>query len=372
MSDTKIEGPVLIFGGCGFLGHHLVREFANAPSNPKIAVADVNTERNRDPNATYHIANILNRDEVAKVFQEVKPQVVLHTISPNPFEVDHSLLEKVNIVGTQNIVECAKEVGTVRALVYTSSSSVVHNQRQPLVEATEDFPVLFHPDQPEYYSHTKALAEKTVLAANRENGMLTAVIRPAALYGAGDFIMTTNLTKQAFSGRANIRLGNEPFLYDTCYVENCTHAQLLAVQALLEASNSSQLPADKKIEGEAFFVTNDEHIPFWNLARLVADIMGKPVKDEQVKNLPIWFMKTIAIMGSWLYWIFSLGRKQPALTPWVVRLTTMERTLCIDKIKTRLGYKPKFSNRQGWEKALEWSLPKVKEGASVGKEGKAA
>ncbi|EMD86074.1 hypothetical protein COCC4DRAFT_33730 [Bipolaris maydis ATCC 48331] len=360
MSDIPIEGPVLIFGGCGFLGHNLVREFARAMPTPKIFVVDVNTERNRNPDATYLTANIIQRDEIAKIFDQVKPQVVLHTISPSPFEVNRSVLEKVNVVGTENIVECAKAIGTVRAFLYTSSSSVVHNQHDPMIEATEDWPVLFSPNQPEYYSHTKALAEKLVLAANRQNGMLTAVIRPAALYGPGDGQMTTNVTRQALTGRANIRFGNKSYLYDTCYVENCTYAQTLIVKALIEASTSEPLPADKKIEGEAFFVTNDEHIPFWNLSRLVSELLGSPVPDEQVRSIPIWFMKTFALLSSWLYWIFSLGRKQPQLTPWVIRLLTMERTLCIDKIKTRLGYRPKFNNRQGWEKAIEWAVPKIK------------
>lgn len=354
----KIEGPVLIFGGCGFLGHHLVREFSRA--TPNIFVVDINTERNRNANATYLTANILSRDEVAKVFQEVKPQVVLHTISPNPFEVDRSVLEKVNVVGTANIIECAKAIGTVRAFVYTSSSSVVHDQRDPMVEATEDLPVLFYPEQPEYYSHTKALAEKIVLEANRQNGMLTASVRPAALYGEGDGIMTTNLTQQALSGRANIQFGTKSHLYDTCYVENCTKAQMLVVNALLQASASAPLPADEKIEGEAFFVTNDEHIPFWNLSRLVAELIGTPVKEEEVKCIPLWFMTAFAWVGSWLYWIFSFGHKQPKLTPWVLRLLTMERTLCIDKVKKRLGYKPRFTNREGWEEALKWALPRVK------------
>ncbi|USP75532.1 uncharacterized protein yc1106_02806 [Curvularia clavata] len=366
MSDIKIDGPVLILGGCGFLGHHLVREFSRATS--KIFVADINTECNRNPNATYLTANILSLDQVAKVFQEVKPQVVLHTISPYPFEVDRSVLERVNVVGTGNIIQCAKAVGTVRAFVYTSSSSVVHNQREPMVKATEDFPVLFYPDQPEFYSHTKALAEKMVLAANRQNGMLTASVRPAALYGAGDGIMTTNVTQQALSGRANIQFGSKSYLYDTCYVENCTYAQMLIVKALLEASASAPLPADEKIEGEAFFVTNDEHIPFWNISRLVAELIGTPVKEEEVKCIPIWFMTAFAWMSSWLLWIFSFGRKQPKLTPWVIRLLTMERTLCIDKVKKRLGYKPKFTNREGWEEALKWALPKVK----GDKEGKTA
>jgi sterol-4alpha-carboxylate 3-dehydrogenase (decarboxylating) len=45
----------------------------------------------------------------------------------------------------------------------------------------------------------------------------------------------------------------------------------------------------------------------------------------------------------------------------------MERTLCIEKIKTRLGYKPRFSNREGWVKTLEWALPALR-GDKGGKE----
>jgi sterol-4alpha-carboxylate 3-dehydrogenase (decarboxylating) len=65
-------------------------------------------------------------------------------------------------------------------------------------------------------------------------------------------------------------------------------------------------------------------------------------------------MLSIAFLVEWTYWMVSLGRKEPKLKMWGVRLITMERTFCIDKAKTRLGYEPKFSNREGWEKAWEW------------------
>jgi sterol-4alpha-carboxylate 3-dehydrogenase (decarboxylating) len=362
MGSIILNGPILVFGGCGFLGHHLVnRLLSTTPNTHIVTVVDLATDRNRHPSANYRVANITQRDEVAKVFQEIKPQVVFHMVSPNPFEGDHSLLEKVNVVGTQHLIECAKAVGTVRAIVYTSSSSLVHNQRQPMVEATEDLPVLFRPEQPEFYSHTKALAESMVLAANREGGMLTASIRPAALYGPRDNMMSTNLTNQALRGRANIRFGKGQYLYDTCYVENCVDAQILLVQALLQAGPSAPLAADEKVEGEAFFVTNDEHIPFWDVQRLIAELAGLPVQDQELKCIPVWLIMAIASFGQWVYWICSLGRKQPMLTTWVVRLTTMERTLCITKIKKRLGYKPRFSNQEGWVKTLEWALPALRD-----------
>jgi sterol-4alpha-carboxylate 3-dehydrogenase (decarboxylating) len=235
-----------------------------------------------------------------------------------------------------------------------------------MIEATEDLPVLFYPQQPEYYSHTEALAESMVLAANREHVMLTASLRPAALYGPGDEMTSIKLTKQALRGRANIRFGTGQYLYDTCYVENCVDAMMLLVNALLKAGTSPPLPLDQKVEGEASFVTNDEHIPFWDVQRLVAEIAGCPVKDEDIKRIPMWLIMAIAFLGEWAYWVVSLGRKQPMLTQCVLRLTTMERTLCVEKIKRRVGYRPRSSNREGWVKTLEWALPKLRDG----KEGK--
>jgi sterol-4alpha-carboxylate 3-dehydrogenase (decarboxylating) len=267
------------------------------------------------------------------------------------------LLEKVNIDGTRNLLECAQIMGTVEAFIYTSSSSIIHNQRFPLIEATEELPVLYYPEQPEYYSHTKALAEGMVLAANRTAGrMLTVSIRPATLYGEGDGITTTNLCKQALSGRAKFQFGNGKNLFDVAYVENCAYAQILAAEALLRASSKHPLSKEDRIEGEAFHVTDGEHVPFWGLQRLAAKIAGCPVKEEDVWSIPRWLVISIVIVVEWLYWFLTLGKKQPTVTRYVVRITTMERTVRIDKLQTRLKYKPRFTTTEGMKRGVGWSL----------------
>lgn len=353
-----MTGPFMVVGGCGFLGHHIVNEIlATVPGSPKIAIVDLKTDNKRHPSATYHNADITRRDELAKVFEDVKPQIVFDTVSPHPATVDHAALEKVNVVGTQNLIECAKAVGTVRAFVYTSSSSLVHDNKGPLIEATEDMPVFYYPDQPVYYSHTKALGEKIVLSANRECGMLTGSIRPATMYGEGDGLLTTHLANAIRSGRAKYRFGTGDWLYAITYVENCTHAQMLLAEALVKAGKSAPLPAEVKVEGEAFHVTNDEHIPFWDMQFLVAELAGRPVKKEDIKCLPVWLMWTIATISEWVYWIFSFGLKQPTVTRDMVRITTNERTVNIDKIKERLGYKPRYTNRESWVKTVKWMSP---------------
>ncbi|KAF2657161.1 NAD(P)-binding protein [Lophiostoma macrostomum CBS 122681] len=300
MASAIPLGSVLVVGGCGFLGHHIVKEILRRKEDQSpIVVLDSNTQRNRQSAVTYHQLDIASYDQVLRVFAEVRPRVVFHTASPSPFERDRVLLEKVNVNGTRNLID----------------SSVIHNQRSPLVDATEELPVLHYPEQPEYYSHTKALAEEIVLAANRGAGrMLTVSIRPATLYGEGDGIITTNLCKQALSGRARFHFGHGKNLYDVAYVENCTYAQMLAAEALLRASTTDPLPKESRVEGEAFHVTDGVHVPFWGLQRLVAKIAGRPVQEEDARSVPRWLVMLAVMVAEWLYWLLTLGKKQPTVT----------------------------------------------------------
>jgi sterol-4alpha-carboxylate 3-dehydrogenase (decarboxylating) len=141
---------------------------------------------------------------------------------------------------------------------------------------------------------------------------------------------------------------------DTCYVENCAHAHILAAKALVKASGHPPLPATKKVEGEAFFVTDDKPIPFWAFSRLAARTAGVPVKDEEIRSIPRWFILGVAFLLEWAYWIFTIGTKAPVVRMHAVKITTMERTVCIDKIKERLGYEPQVSTEEGMKRAVEW------------------
>lgn len=73
---------------------------------------------------------------------------------------------------------------------------------------------------------------------------------------------------------------------------------MLLARALVTATSSVPLPSDSRVEGEAFTVTNDEHIPFWDLRRLVADVAGITVEDEDVRCIPFWLIQTIALISS--------------------------------------------------------------------------
>jgi sterol-4alpha-carboxylate 3-dehydrogenase (decarboxylating) len=86
---------------------------------------------------------------------------------------------KVNVGGTENILEVAK-ARNVSKLVYTSSASVVFaGEDQHNVDETAPYPA-----KPfDVYNETKALAERAVLEANGQHGLSTASMRVAGLFG---------------------------------------------------------------------------------------------------------------------------------------------------------------------------------------------
>lgn len=193
---------VLVVGGCGFLGWHMVDHLLNFPSEtdpsyalPKpvgdarfeydtlgsryptikstVSVVDLRTTNNRLPGANYYDGDITSVESMMKVFREVKPDLVIHTASPSMIEGNKPLLYKVNVEGTRTLLEVAGGEhgdwgGKCKAFVYTSSSSVVHDTQSDLKHVNEEWPYVRGPAQKEYYSETKvriAVLKQTTFAS---------------------------------------------------------------------------------------------------------------------------------------------------------------------------------------------------------------
>jgi|SRR5690242_5657370 len=361
---SKITGrTILIVGGSGFLGQHLIKDLVDRGVKPEhIHVLDLQSKDSQSPNVSFHYADISSAEEVRKVLQLVKPSVIFHTASPYPFESNRAVLERVNIDGTRNLLQLSHETGSVDAFVYTSSSSVVHDHYHPLRRVDETSPVLYFPQQPNYYSHTKAVAEDSVLSANGHgSGMLTVALRPAAMYGEEDAMQIPNLVKNARTGRANMRIGSEENGFDNTYIKNLTNAEILAAEALVAAREGDAVPQNLRVQGEAFFITDDDSYSFPAYTRLVAGFAGHPVERTQVRTIPLWLVLSLVYTAGWVYWVVTFG-KEMAFSTKVVRMVAQERTFNIVKAKTRLGYKPRFTTAEGTKRAVEWFIQHEKMG----------
>ncbi|KAF2679616.1 C-3 sterol dehydrogenase/C-4 decarboxylase [Lentithecium fluviatile CBS 122367] len=355
-TSPPLLGSVLIFGGCGFLGHHIAKAALHSPDATSVAVVDIDTSKNRIPGIEYITGSIKSTSDVALAFKTTQPTVVFHIVSPDPFSTKkNAVFQAVNVDGTKLVIAAAQECETTKALIYTSSSSIIHDDRSDMIMATEDARVIFAPEQPEFYSHTKALAERLVLAANGDR-VRTAAIRPAGLFGEGDMGTVTSVISNAREGKGRLQIGDNSNLFDWTYVENNAYAQLLTARALVRSYDAPLLSKNLRVDGEAFVITNDDPWNLWTFTRALAAAAGYPIAEKDVVAVPGRAMMTIAWVLEWAFWIFTAGRREPRLTRARVKYTTMVRTCDISKAKERLEYRPQIDMQEGIRRSAKWFL----------------
>lgn len=182
-------GKVIIVGGCGFLGHHIVNYIVERHPQTQIAVIDLrtNSNRNASPNVSYHDGDITDLAAMTELFSKIKADGVIHTASPH-FMLKPEIQEKVNVGGTKNLVKAAQDTG-VKAFVYTSSASVILDAVEPLINADERWPLVTGDAQPEFYTTTKVrrlriLPRKNILTSSG----IWRNIRPASQPHARDLL----------------------------------------------------------------------------------------------------------------------------------------------------------------------------------------
>ncbi|KAJ5273666.1 hypothetical protein N7478_008791 [Penicillium angulare] len=395
-------GNVLVVGGCGFLGWHIVDHLLNFPSETdpsvalpkvtddarfdfetlgsrfpnykaKVSVVDLRTTHNRLPGATYYDGDITSVESMLEVFRTVKPDVVIHTATPSVLDGNKPLLYKVNVEGTKTLVEVAGGEhgdwgGKCKAFVYTSSSSVVHDTQSDLINVNEEWPLIRGERQKEYYSETKADAEELVLKYNRQSpsGMTTAAIRPAGILGEKDTTVTHKILEhgsKASNTVLKMQLGDNDNLFDFTYVGNIAYAHMLAAHRLISTFDRYQSgqggPLDhERVDGEAFNITNDSPLYFWDMTRAMWALIDRVVETSEVWALP---EGLLGIVGGIAETVMGVFGKTPRLTQRMVRYSCMTRYYSIEKAKFRLAYLPVIPVDEGIARAVGYVVQKQRE-----------
>ncbi|KAK2853533.1 hypothetical protein Q5P01_006194 [Channa striata] len=154
----------LITGGCGYFGHRLA--CALHEKGARIILFDtVPLSQETPEDIVFMQGDIRDYAQVEKAMEGV--DCVFHIASygmSGREQLNHHLIEAVNVQGTQNILKACIDHGVSR-LVYTSTFNVVFGG-QVIENGDESLPYLPLHLHPDHYSRTKSLAEMAVLNAN--------------------------------------------------------------------------------------------------------------------------------------------------------------------------------------------------------------
>ena len=222
---------ILVTGGAGFIGSHVVDLFI-AEGYEVVVIDDLSTGRisNLNPMAKFYRIDIRS-PQVRDVFESEQPDFVSHHAAQ--MDVRRSVAQPIfdadtNILGSINLLECAKNVGVER-FIYISTGGAVYGEpeRLPCDET--------HPINPIcQYGASKHTVEHYLYMYDVNYGLKYTVLRYPNVFGPrqnphGEAGVVAIFTGKMLAGEQVIINGDGDQTRDFVYVGDCARANHLVL-----------------------------------------------------------------------------------------------------------------------------------------------
>jgi UDP-glucose 4-epimerase len=268
---------VLITGGAGFIGSHLVAALLQAGAEVRV-LDNLCTGRRANLSEPVvgsggqgsctlfegDITDLVAVREAVKGADYVLHQAALPSVQRSV--EDPLTTNRVNVAGTLNVLVAARDLG-VKRVVYASSSSVYGDS--PQLPKVEDMPL--NPSSP--YAVSKLAGEAYCRAFTRVYGLETVSLRyfnvfgprqdPTSPYAA----VIPRFIQAVLDHKAPVIYGDGMQSRDFTYIENVVHANLLAMQA-------------SGVAGEAFNIACGEGVTLQAIVEWLGGFFTRPVHPE--------------------------------------------------------------------------------------------
>jgi UDP-glucose 4-epimerase len=236
---------ILVTGGAGFIGSHVVDAFIAAGHH--VAVVDNLSTGKRaylNPDAAFYNVDLRAADALRGVLETETPDLIDHHAAQ--VEVRKSIADphydaSVNVLGTLNLLEAARAVGT-RRIIFISSGGAVYGEPVRL-PCSEDHPI--RPLSP--YGASKGAVELYLSVYCQTHGMAAAILRYANVYGPrqdpqGEAGVVAIFAGKMLNDEAPIIFGDGRQERDFVYVGDCAAANLAAAAHLANAAGNGHHP----------------------------------------------------------------------------------------------------------------------------------
>ena len=325
-SETSAIDPamptVLITGSSGFVGGR-ASEFFRASGWQTIGIG-----RRQTVQANYFRFDLTRplSEELVKRLSSV--DVVIHAAAHSSPWGSKRKYELANVVATENMLRACGQAGHPK-FVFVSSSSVYYEPRDQF-DIDESTPLSSRPVN--QYAATKQIAEQRV----REYQGEWVILRPRAVYGAGDTVLFPRILKAAQAGKLPLltRPG-EPAVGDLISIDNL-------VDCLFQAAN------DANITGEFNLTDQQPREILGFLLNVFQRLNIQPPSRELSVKTAFRVARVIEV----LYQI-AMPWREPPITRFGVHVFAYSKTFDVRKMVSAFG-PPKQSTDQAVEAFVTW------------------
>jgi UDP-glucose 4-epimerase len=221
---------VLVTGGSGFIGSHIVDALL-ARGDDVLVLDDLSSGRagRLDPQVTLHKLSITDAAALNDEVAAFGPELICHLAAQIDVRasVDAPAADAgVNILGTVNLLEAARRAGS--RVLFASSGGALYGRDAPIPSLEDVLPL---PESP--YGIAKYCAECYIGLYNRLHGTSHSVLRLANVYGprqdpAGEAGVITIFCAAALAGSQPVIYGDGTQTRDYVYVADVVAAFLAA------------------------------------------------------------------------------------------------------------------------------------------------
>jgi nucleoside-diphosphate-sugar epimerase len=320
---------VLITGGNGMLGRHLVAALQDRGENVRVlALSEDDTRWLRERGVAVYRGDVRWPDSLVAPMSGAA--AVLNLAAMVGVWRPMRDYRAVNVVGTENVCRAALAEGVRRVVHVSAWVAYGMDLGRP---AREDFLLRPFPDPG---SITKAEGDLAVQRMIADDHLPAVIIRPGAFFGPGDRLHFGRMADRLRTGRAVI-VGRGDNALPFVYVTDVVRGLLLA------------LDHDHAV-GQAYNISTDRPLTQRQLLDAVAREIGA---SPPTAHLPYRALYAAASASEHLANLPSQPR-EPLLTRVGVRLFGTDNRHAIDKAQRELGYAPQVAIRDGVRLTAAW------------------
>ena len=323
---------ILVTGASGFIGGHVAR-WLHAEGIPVLA-----TGRNRTALAQLERDGIrcvdadLACDPLDPLLCGVKRIVHAAALS-TPWGPRDAFI-RANVTATERLLQAAARQGITHVVHLGSPSIYFRPQDQLQLDECFQPPTRWIT----HYAESKWLSEEVVRHACSASVMTGVILRPRAVFGAGDAAIFPRIVQRAGKGRFPLVNGGRAII-DITAVEN-------VVQAVWRALQSA--PTD---DVPALNISNGEPLPVKTILDRLFDALGMRV---QYRNVPRGLGMALAGVLEGIAKALP-GQPEPPVSRYTLGVLAYSQTLDIASARRHLGYQPTLGVLEGIDRfAQQW------------------